>query len=526
MGRTCVGILLFACAFSLTARASQGVDDLKREVEQLRKDITAKGDDKSQIGRVESALGSKYGPNNPVVTKTGKLQIGGLVQVWYQHIGNDQVGIATAAPGNGIDNASGGVANPPEPNETLDNDTFRIRRTELRFSIDIHENVSAYVMIDPARENNITFTPPPTFANHNARFGGANTNLQNGSGLQNGNTIVPQLLQDAYINYHGVVPFHDFTIGQFKPPAGEEAWRNSGQLEFVERAMVTSINNVRDIGAMVHGSFLDGRVQYWAGLFNGPESVLIDPEIIEAGNRTDDNDAKDIAFRLSVRPVWDKEKWHGRLELGGARTDGWHGESGQGYNVDQAINGLNRSETAINKTAAWLWYRPGGPVRGLWLRYEYGNGHDRYTPSRGFDTNLLAIGGATDGNGDASGQLNPKPVNAEGWYFGLGYKLSESRWAEDLQNCGRASFLHDFEFAFRAEQYENIAAEDLVRPDRETDLFKTTAYTAGVNWYLKGHDCKIQANYIWVDEPSDNNPNRGLREVSNNQFILAFQVMF
>ncbi|HYF49638.1 MAG TPA: porin [Planctomycetota bacterium] len=528
MGRTCVAILLVACALALNAHA-QSVADLKKEVEQLRKDIAAReGSKASAIGNVDSALGAKYGPNTPVTTKAGKLQIGGLVQVWYQHIANDQVGIVTAAGGNGLDNSAGGFP-PPEPNETLDNDTFRIRRTELRFTMDIHENITGYVMIDPAREANITFTPVPTFPAHNARFGGNNTNLQSGVGLQAGNnTIIPQLLQDAYINFHGFVPHHDFTIGQFKPPAGEEAWRNSGQLEFVERAMVTAVNNVRDLGLMVHGSFVDNRVQYWAGVFNGPDgTVLTDPEILEGGNRSDDNDAKDIAFRLAVRPVWNAQCWYGRLELGGARTDGWRGESGQGFNVDQAINGLNRSETAISRTAAWVWYRPGGEVRGWWLRYEYGNGHDRYTPSRGFNTNLLAIGGATDADGNVIGQLNPKPVNVEGWYFGTGYKLSDSRWADDLKECGRiGSMLHDMEFVFRAEQYENIAAEDLVRPDRETDQFKTTAYTAGFNYYIKGHDCKIQANYIWVDEPSDNNPNRGLREVDNNQFVLAFQVMF
>ena len=37
---------------------------------------------------------------------------------------------------------------------------------------------------------------------------------------------------------------------------------------------------------------------------------------------------------------------------------------------------------------------------------------------------------------------------------------------------------------------------------------KTQAYTAGVNYYIKGYDAKIQANYIWVDEPSDGTPTR------------------
>ena len=124
--------------------------------------------------------------------------------------------------------------------------------------------------------------------------------------------------------------------------------------------------------------------------------------------------------------------------------------------------------------------------------------------------------------------MNPTPVTVSGWYFGTGYKMSDTIWAEHLK-CGNGfeRVLHDMEFAFRYESYENIAAEDLTQPDRHTDQFKTQAYTAGINYYIKGHDAKIQANYIWVDEPDDDsNQARGLREVRNNVFVVNFQVMF
>ncbi|MFH0938631.1 MAG: porin [Planctomycetota bacterium] len=518
---------IIAVALFLTVSASQAaspVEDLRKEVEKLRKDVSKQETAaKSSVGRLNDLASAKYGPDAPVTTKNGKLQIGGLLQVWFQSIQNDHVGIVKAAAGNNLDNSPGGFP-PPEPNEVLDNDTFRIRRAELRFTLDIHENVLAYVMIDPARESNITFTPVPTFPAHNAVF--SNPNLRTGSGLQSGQTIIPQLLQDAYINFHGIVPHHDFTIGQFKPPAGEEAWRSSGHLEFVERAMVTAINNVRDIGAMMHGTWVDNRVQYWVGVFNGPDgTVLTDPEILEGGNRSDDNNAKDIAWRVAVRPVWSQEKWWGRLELGYARTDGYRGSSGTGFDPDLATNGLNRAQTAINRQGAWAWYRPNGEVKGWWLRGEWGSGKDCYSASRGFRTNLLSTGGATDVNGNIVGQLNPTPVTVQGWHFDTGYKLSNSIWAESLKSGnGCVRWLHDIEFAFRYETYQNVAAEDLVQPDRHTDQFKTHAYTAGINYYLKNHDVKLQANYIWVNDPSDNT--RGLREVKNNVFVVAFQVMF
>jgi hypothetical protein len=509
---------------AVNASASAPVDDLRQEVQKLRSELGKRDNSKSSpIGKVDQMTDGKYGPGAQVVTKTGKLQIGGLVQVWYQHIGNDNVGIVTAAAGNNLDNTPGAFPS-PEQNETLDNDTFRIRRTELRFSIDIHENISAYVMIDPARESNILFTPVPAFPQHNAIF--SNPGLANGTGQQGGNRIIPQLLQDAYINYHGVIPHHDVTIGQFKPPSGEEAWRNSGQLDFVERAMVTGSSNVRDIGLMVHGSFWEGRFQYWAGVFNGPNgTVLTDPELVEGGNRTDDNDAKDIAWRIAARPVWSDEKWYGRLELGYARTDGFRGESGHGFDPDRAINGLNLQETSINRNDAWVWYRPNGPVKGFWMRGEWANFRDRFSASS--PTNLLFTGGATDSAGNTIGQLDPKAVTVGGWYTSVGYRLSDSIFSDRLKGGGGATnWLNNLEFAFRYEVFQNIAAEDLVRPDRETDLFKTQAVTFGMNYYIKKHDAKIQANYIVVDEPSDGNPTRGLREVNNNVFVVNFQVMF
>jgi phosphate-selective porin len=372
-------------------------------------------------------------------------------------------------------------------------------------------------MIDPTRESNIYYLPLPTFPVHNERFKNPLTAATFGS------TIRPQLLQDAYINFHDVVPHHDFTLGQFKPPAGEEAWRNSGQLDFVERAMVTGVNNVRDIGAMVHGSWIDGRVQYWVGLFNGPDgTVLTDPEIVEGGNRSDDNDAKDIVWRVAVRPVWNVEKWHGRLELGYHRTDGYRGESA-GIDRDTPLNALNSPVTAINRQGAWVWYRPGAAVKGWWLRGEWGSGKDRYSYFQQ-PTFALALGGGTL----RAGQLNPTPVTAQGWYFGTGYKLSDSVWADGLKSGGwlkRA--LHDIEFAFRYEVYENIATEDLVNPDRHTDQFKTQAYTAGVNYYLKKWDARIQANYIWVDEPGGHGrASHGIREMKNDVLVVSFQVMF
>ena len=519
-------------AFALMAgvHASQQMEDLKSEVDRLRAEMRDKQNAKTPIAEAESACDCHFGPNEKVTTKDGKLTVGALVQVWSQNIQHDRRGLVVPTPGNMLPDA--------EPNSLNDNSTYRIRRTELRFTLEINDNINAFVLMDPARESNILFTPAPTFPVHNTIL--TNGRLATGSGQQAGSSIIPQLLQDAYINFHGFVPHHDFTVGQFKPPSGEEAWRNSGQLDFADRAMVTSVNNVRDIGLMAHGSWkigsVDNRVQYWVGMFNGATgTVLNDPEIVEGGNRPSTQQHKDIAERLLVNPIWDDKKWYGRLQIGGARTDGTHGQPG-GQPNDLTMPqdpGLDRSKTSINRDAAWLWYRPGSVAKGLWFRGEYGDDHDVFDPRFSTDLLNLATGNSVFGavgfpNGDtlaASGQANPKAVTVHGFYGSTGYRLSDSIFAERLKDGNFIEkYLHDTEFAFRYEQFTNVAAESPVNPDRDTDLFHTSCYWLGVNYYLKGYESRMQINYIIVENPV--NKARGIRNFHNNQLLFTYQVLF
>jgi len=320
---------VFAVVFlSMVQVGALDVDALKKEVERIREEIKHQDDPAlAPVSKLDTNMLDKYGPNDSVKTRVGALGITGLVQIWYQTIQNDSRGIVVPTASNnlgGLGLPGGNVTGPvPEPNGVLDNDTFRVRRTELRFAMDLTDNISAFVMIDPSREANTTFTPVAANPNHNAVFN--NPHLSDGSGRQLGNGINPQILQDAFISFHDLIPHHDFQIGQFKPPSGEEAWRASGLLDFVDRSMVTAINNVRDIGVMAHGTWFyskkgdssTGRLQYWVGAFNGPNgTVLTDPEIIEGGNRSDDNYAKDFCWRIAGQPIWDAEKWTGRLEIG------------------------------------------------------------------------------------------------------------------------------------------------------------------------------------------------------------------
>ena len=509
--RGTVAALLAAMMFVVpvavrAADATQAeIDKLKKDVEDLRRKLSGSSATVQRTS-VDKALDSKYGPNASVSTRNGRLTISGLVQVWYQSVQNDNRGHFDDVNGTGVF----------DTNEHADNDTFRIRRTELKFTMDIHENVTAVVMIDPAREASSYRLPGSTYVRQNnvapehAVLNDTLGRTNQVSATQLGTGTIPNLLQDAYINYHGVVPHHDFTIGQFKPQFGEEGVRSSAQLDFVERSILGVNGDLRDLGLQVHGFWWDDRLHYWFGVFNGAGNYYGSAGQFQ--NRSDDNDEKDFLGSILVRPLWKDETW-GSLELGWSTQAGTKGESSGRDPINTPVNGLNRNQNWAMKHAAWMSYMPGGPVRGMWVRGEWQWIKDRNAPNTVVD--VLAADDEGDGYQDFA-----TPFRSQGWYAAVGYKISDSAFCD-----GVPGWLKPFEFAFRYQQFENIQLADLVNPNH-TDNFKTTVLTAGINYYIKGHNAKIQANVNKVDEESDGNPGRGLREVRNDNFIVSFQVAF
>ena len=488
--------LLLVLAGKSYAASQDDFSTLKKDVEDLRKKLAAKNVDTKKagpIGKADATIANKYGPNAKVTTKDGKLTVSGLVQVWWYSIQNDNVDYEGDIPASG--------------NEFADNDSYRVRRAELKFSLDITKDITAVIMIDPTGgDEGNSFPGIPTNQSVVGRSflsGGPDIDqedlanqprgkLRNSFVLKrfvnNGLMKSNRLLQDAYINYHTPnIPHHDFTLGQFKPPMSEEGNRSSGQLDFIERAMINQFSNQRDMGIMVHGSWWNDRFQYWIAGMNAAGSFQ--QTFASQQNRSDDNDAKDLAWKILLRPLWNDETW-GSIELGYSRQDGVHGEAGRGFSLTfpvYDVDGLGLQETHANRQYAWLWYRPGGPVRGWWLRGEWGAIKDRALP--GNVGSMIQL------------QTMPHAFRRQGWYFGTGYKLSDSVWADGLKNGGFIKkALHDIEFAFRYEIFGNLITDDVVRPSIRTDVFNTQVYTGGINYYWKGYNVRTQLNYMWVDE--------------------------
>jgi uncharacterized coiled-coil protein SlyX len=211
-----------------------------------------------------------------VETGYGKIKFNGLLQGWYA--GGD-----------------GGFR-----------DTFRLRRTEFKFSGEITPKARWTVMIDPAKLLSYNY----------------NYTMINGTKVMTDMTMnqTSRILQDAHITLDYIKNVH-IDVGQYKLPLSLEGLQSSASIETVERAMFIadrgrggSYGDIRDFGVMISGP-ITKHLDYQLGVFNGSG---------ENHNDVDKNDQKAVIGRVVVRPPFIKG-----LQVGGS------GAWGNGQRADR-----------------------------------------------------------------------------------------------------------------------------------------------------------------------------------------------
>jgi phosphate-selective porin OprO/OprP len=266
-------------------------------------------------------------------------------------------------------------------------------------------------------------------------------------------------LKDGYLNIDHI-PWAELRIGQFRPPFTWENLQSHKYLDFVDRSI--AINNIRnpsrDIGLMLHGTLCDDLLHYQLALLNGTGE-----------NKSDENDAKDVAARLVVEPF--------RAHDAGLLSKLHLGVSGTAGNQEKEFTDHSFKTTASTKFVNFAedTMHKGDRVRfGTEILLPFGPASVKaeWTQMRLDDFTLDAI---------------EEDLDFRAWYVSGSYFLTGEE-----KTLGRVSPLRPFnpstdgwgawELAARYSVFES--EDDLFDRGLATGTEKAETFTIGLNWYL------------------------------------------
>jgi hypothetical protein len=488
---------------------------MKKEMADMRQQMNGmKGADMPVVSEVDTMLAPQCVKDQPVTTNVGKMKLGGLIQEWYYATERDTKGL--------FNNPSAGIT---DYNIKASQNTFQVRRAELNWSMDIHENITGYVMGDFAREQDAFRGTFEQLSGSNQGFvkAGLNTKLGAPAGA------APAILQDAIINVHDLLPHHDITIGQMLPYFNQEDFNPNGWLDFVERSWIGNFYP-RDIGVVLHGAWWcddpkgqvayegagnPGRLQYWLCAFNSPGYY----QDGATQDTADDNASKDFLGRLMIRPIWND--CFGKWEISGAGGFGEHGSKPLNQAVE-ALNAAGATLTGAHKTCGQRWsayteYHTGCFAQGLWFKAEYAWVKDS-TANVPDGSGTAGVTGLFNAPGNAPPD-HYEPFVTTGMYASAGYNFGNVGY-KDCLPCWAKSF----ELDVRYQHYTNVWTQN-PSVAYKVNTYATDQGTFGVNYYIKGHSAKIQMNYDIVRDP-EGNADFKFHAVKNDVFSMNFQVMW
>lgn len=281
-------------------------------------------------------------------------------------------------------------------------------------------------------------------------------------------------LVDGSMEYRGwthVVP----KVGQFKEPFGMEAGYSPANLDFLERSMIaTAFSPLEDVGAGAFGSFLDKRVTYGVGLFNG-----------RGRNIEENNGDKDVAARVQVMPFGgDGNPWISGLSFGASGT---HGEQ------DEALK-----DVTLNNAGRAPFFRYAEGVKEDGNRDRWGTDVEWYVGPASFKAEWIKVQqdlvfvGSTNANAEFDGWA------LSATYLLTGEEKPRNRALKDV-GLGNGSW-GAWEVALRLEEIN--ANEGLLDSGLAVGTDRAKALTAGLNWYPNGH-VRVMANAIHVKYDDD-----------------------
>ncbi len=249
-------------------------------------------------------------------------------------------------------------------------------------------------------------------------------------------------LTDGYINWNRYAGAN-LRAGQFKTPFGFEQLYGDPRLLTIERSLANDrLTLNRQLGLQVGGDLLEKRLSYAAGTFNGNG----------VNNNFNDNDKLDLVGRVVVVP------WQGKL-FGDAAS--WS-IGANGYTAEDTALALS-TDLGVDSTPTTA------DRDGIFSGKRRGFGADTQLVSGRFELWAEYLSARFE---PANGIPKPR-FKAEGGYVQASFFVIPKR----------------LQVVLKQETFDP-------RDDAKND--ETDTSTLGVNYYIKGHDLKLMADYLRV----------------------------
>lgn len=272
----------------------------------------------------------------------------------------------------------------------------------------------------------------------------------------------PYLL-DFFITYHGLGPWANISVGQFKQPFGLELTTPCHALHTINRSLVVNelASPFRDRGVMVHGGTDTMNV---FGLTNKNVFSWSMAYVNGTGmNTEDDNTAKDYLGRLAFSPL--KE-----ITLGGSYR------FGKQKNPEIENKDDERMRWGADLTVDFF---------NFLLQGEYISGEDKGSK---------LVGGGCG----SEGEIVTGDFNSEGY---SGMLLYNTPW-----------FL------------QPVVKYEMYDPDVDTDYDQNSIWTFGLNYFFNDWT-RLQVNYLYKVEESSSSNLEFYNEIDNDMLLVQLQIL-
>ena len=245
-------------------------------------------------------------------------------------------------------------------------------------------------------------------------------------------------LTDGYVNWNHF-SFANVRAGQFKTPFGFEQLYADPRLITAERSLVNDrLTLNRQLGAQVWGNFLDKRLTYAVGTFNGNG----------ANNNTNDNSKFLYAGRVTVVP-WKADG--GSWSLGG--------------------NAFTSQDTALALADLNLDSTPTTPDKdGLFTGKRHGYGVDS--------------------------QIETGPFSLWVEYLKVRFEPTDAKPAAQFDSDG--GYVQAALFVV-PKRFQVVLKYETFDPRRGVSGDDVSTWTAGLNYYVRGDNLKLLLDYLRTD---------------------------